>query len=226
MNVVHNCAAHNCPVTRTRATRQERALISGKEDEITHAVDLNDLFLNLSQLRDGRILQRMQPEGRYPSLDHQNLLDKAVRIRRQRDAEEEEAEQGRKKRRRTRGPTQALTTHGSSSGTVGTDGEACHPQVMANATLPSPSVTPHLETPISSSPSPAMPLLNNTWTHLSDSSLNGPRPQASPAFPLWNPQQPYPYAYPPTTTRGISEQYSRHDSPYLYPPPEFTYPPL
>ncbi|KAJ7252942.1 hypothetical protein C8J57DRAFT_951536, partial [Mycena rebaudengoi] len=57
VNVNHNCAAHQCKMTLTRRVIQERQRTDRFEDEVKHAVEPNDCFLNLAQLRSATDVQ-------------------------------------------------------------------------------------------------------------------------------------------------------------------------
>ncbi|KAH9925773.1 uncharacterized protein B0H18DRAFT_1085196 [Fomitopsis serialis] len=78
-NVVHNCAKHQCAVTRTKVIYQERHQTEFKDNEIHHLSDQDNLVLNLAQLRDAAVLQLLQPDVRYPGIEHALLLDEAVK---------------------------------------------------------------------------------------------------------------------------------------------------
>ncbi|KAJ7762875.1 hypothetical protein B0H14DRAFT_2156128, partial [Mycena olivaceomarginata] len=57
VNVNHNCAAHGCQTTLTRRVIQERQLTDRFENEVNHAAEPNDCFVNLAQLRSATDVQ-------------------------------------------------------------------------------------------------------------------------------------------------------------------------
>ena len=77
VNVIHNCAAHNCQLVQTREIRQERIHTGHFDLEILHTNCPEDILLNLAQLRSSQYLQTFQPPL-PPTMAQDLLVAKAV----------------------------------------------------------------------------------------------------------------------------------------------------
>ncbi|KAJ7719255.1 hypothetical protein B0H14DRAFT_3098620 [Mycena olivaceomarginata] len=78
VNVNHNCAAHQCKMTLTRRVIQERQRTDRFENEVNHAVEPNDCFLNLAQLRSAMDVQHFRSRTRFPGLSLQDAIEKSI----------------------------------------------------------------------------------------------------------------------------------------------------
>jgi hypothetical protein len=79
INVIHNCVAHGCSMTRTRPVIQERSITDFLENEIKHTIQPDDILLNLAQLHSAKLVQKFQPLVQYPNLPRDTLLRTAIR---------------------------------------------------------------------------------------------------------------------------------------------------
>ena len=77
VNVIHNCAAHNCQPAQTREIRQERIRTGRFDSEILHTNCPEDILLNLAQLRSSQYLQTFRPPL-PPTMAQDLLVAKAV----------------------------------------------------------------------------------------------------------------------------------------------------
>jgi hypothetical protein len=93
VNVNHNCAANGCQTAPTRQVRQERQRTDLFENEVTHAVQPNDCFLNLAQLRSATDVQQFRSVTRYPSLALAEAIEQAIHNRERLEREAKEAEE-------------------------------------------------------------------------------------------------------------------------------------
>ncbi|KAJ7831981.1 hypothetical protein B0H13DRAFT_2240508 [Mycena leptocephala] len=86
------CAV-NCKMTLTRQVIQERQRTDRFENEINHAVEPNDCFLNLAQLRSATDVQHFRSRTRFPGLSLQDVIEKSIenKARLEREAKEVEA---------------------------------------------------------------------------------------------------------------------------------------
>jgi hypothetical protein len=91
--VNHNCAAPQCQATRTRRVLQERQLTDKLEHEVNHAVEPNDRFVNLSQLRSATKVQKFWGGSRFPGLSLVDAIGRSVRNRERLERETKEAEE-------------------------------------------------------------------------------------------------------------------------------------
>lgn len=88
IHTYHNCAAHGCTVSRTRAVRQERVVVSNDGEEILHK-ESGDILLNLSIHRHASLLQQWQPSFPYANLSVDEAARQGVQLERDRAAETE-----------------------------------------------------------------------------------------------------------------------------------------
>jgi hypothetical protein len=93
VNVNHNCAANGCQTAPTRQVRQERQRTDLFENEVTHAVQPNDCFLNLAQLRSATDVQQFRSVTRYPGLALAEAIEQAIHNRERLEREAKEAEE-------------------------------------------------------------------------------------------------------------------------------------
>ncbi|KAJ7797935.1 hypothetical protein B0H14DRAFT_2618391 [Mycena olivaceomarginata] len=63
--------AFNCKMTLTRRVVQERQRTDRFENEVNHAVEPNDCFLNLAQLRSATDVQHFRSRTRFPEIDRE-----------------------------------------------------------------------------------------------------------------------------------------------------------
>lgn len=89
----HNCAAHGCKTTLTRRVIQERQQTDRFENEVNHAVEPNDCFLNLAQLRSALDVQKFRSGVRFTRLSLVEVIEQSIhnRERLEREAKETEA---------------------------------------------------------------------------------------------------------------------------------------
>jgi hypothetical protein len=80
-------------MTLTRQVIQERQRTDRFENEINHAVEPNDCFLNLAQLRSATDVQHFRSRTRFPGLSLQDVIEKSIenKARLEREAKEVEA---------------------------------------------------------------------------------------------------------------------------------------
>lgn len=72
VNVQHNCARYKCAATGHRVVRQERTLTTNTVPEIEHQGPLEDVLLNLYQMRSSRYLQHFR--GPLPELNTDQII--------------------------------------------------------------------------------------------------------------------------------------------------------
>ncbi|KAJ7848534.1 hypothetical protein B0H13DRAFT_1906711 [Mycena leptocephala] len=118
--------AFNCKMTLTRQVIQERQRTDRFENEVNHAVEPNDCFLNLAQLRSATDVQHFRSRTRFPGLSLQDVIEKSIenKARLEREAKEVEAakealkeaakekpakEKGKRKKKTTPRPTHNLS---------------------------------------------------------------------------------------------------------------------
>ncbi|KAJ7808632.1 hypothetical protein B0H14DRAFT_3091039 [Mycena olivaceomarginata] len=104
VNVNHNCAAHQCKMTLTRRVVQERQRTDRFENEVNHAVEPNDCFLNLAQLRSATDVQHFRSRTRFPGLSLQDAIEKSIenKARLEREAKEPQAAKASRGKKRQR----------------------------------------------------------------------------------------------------------------------------
>lgn len=80
-------------MTLTRRVVQERQRTDRFENEVNHAVEPNDCFLNLAQLRSATDVQHFRSRTRFPGLSLQDAIEKSTenKARLEREAKEVEA---------------------------------------------------------------------------------------------------------------------------------------
>jgi hypothetical protein len=80
-------------MTLTRRVVQERQRTDRFENEVNHAVEPNDCFLNLAQLRSATDVQHFRSRTRFPGLSLQDAIEKSIenKTRLEREAKEVEA---------------------------------------------------------------------------------------------------------------------------------------
>ncbi|KAJ7436186.1 hypothetical protein FB451DRAFT_1379084 [Mycena latifolia] len=93
VNVNHNCAAHQCKTTLTRRVTQERQKTDHFENEVNHAVEPNDCFLNLAQLRSATDLQKFRSSICFPDVSLAEAIKQSIHNQEQLEREAKEAEQ-------------------------------------------------------------------------------------------------------------------------------------
>ncbi|KAJ7463932.1 hypothetical protein FB451DRAFT_1491960 [Mycena latifolia] len=93
VNVNHNCAAHRCKITLARQVIQERQKTEHFENEVNHAVEPNDCFLNLAQLRSATDVQKLRSGARFPGLSLTDAIEQSIHNRERLEREAKEAEQ-------------------------------------------------------------------------------------------------------------------------------------
>ncbi|KAJ7308592.1 hypothetical protein DFH08DRAFT_944451 [Mycena albidolilacea] len=93
VNVNHNCAANGCQTAPMHQVRQERQRTDLFENEVTHAVQPNDCFLNLAQLRSATDVQQFRSVTRYPGLALAEAIEQAIHNRERLECEAKEAEE-------------------------------------------------------------------------------------------------------------------------------------
>lgn len=95
----HNCAAHQCQTTRTRRVLQERQLTDKLEHEVNHAVEPNDCFVNLAQLRSATEVQKFRSGFRFPGLSLVDAIEQSIQNRERMERETKEAEEAKEAER-------------------------------------------------------------------------------------------------------------------------------
>ena len=93
VNVNHNCAAHQCKITPTRQVIQERRKTVHFENEVNHAVESDDCFLNLAQLRSATDVQKFRNSAQSPDLSLADAIEQAIRNKDRLEREAKEAEE-------------------------------------------------------------------------------------------------------------------------------------
>ncbi|KAF7349031.1 hypothetical protein MVEN_01424500 [Mycena venus] len=94
INVNHNCAAHQCKMSLTRRVVQERQETDRFENELNHAVEPNDCFLNLTQLRSATHVQYFRSKTRFPDLSLVDAIEKAIENKERLEREAKGGSQG------------------------------------------------------------------------------------------------------------------------------------
>ncbi|KAF7341642.1 hypothetical protein MSAN_02061900 [Mycena sanguinolenta] len=79
-------------ITPTRRITQERRLTDHFENEVNHAVEPTDCFVNLAQLRSASDLQKLRSSTRFPGLSLVEAIEQSIRNREQLEREAKEAE--------------------------------------------------------------------------------------------------------------------------------------
>ncbi|KAJ2979293.1 hypothetical protein NUW54_g11159 [Trametes sanguinea] len=185
VSTVHNCAAHNCKSTQTRVVFQERQMTSEREAEVLHAVEPYDRLLNLAQLRNAFLLERLvQSPPRYPGEELDHIIERAVNNRLTADQEAQRLRElaAQKKTRRGR--------HTSGAGR-GSKSRAMAPSTPAISPPVTPSCTPAVQFPIISNQSPH---LNQTSTGPAPEWMLSPTPSLLAASPSMTSSLPYRHA--------------------------------
>ncbi|KAJ6452472.1 hypothetical protein C8R45DRAFT_1223516 [Mycena sanguinolenta] len=106
INVNHNCAAHQCPTTRTRRVFQERKQTDHFENEVTHT-EPNDCFVNLAQLRSAAEVQTMRSHVRYPGLPLLEAVEQSIQNRERIEREAKAAEEAKELERQEKAAEKA-----------------------------------------------------------------------------------------------------------------------
>ncbi|KAF8515092.1 hypothetical protein JB92DRAFT_2619190, partial [Gautieria morchelliformis] len=70
VNVQHNCTRNLCQASGTRRVTQERELTDHTVPRATHTGDLDDIVLNVCQMRDARHLSHLRPRVPHLNRDH------------------------------------------------------------------------------------------------------------------------------------------------------------
>ncbi|KAJ7455176.1 hypothetical protein FB451DRAFT_1184503 [Mycena latifolia] len=84
--------AFECKTTLTRQVTQERQKTDHFENEVNHAVEPNDCFLNLAQLRSATDLQKFRSSIRFPDVSLAEAIEQSIHNREQLERKAKEAE--------------------------------------------------------------------------------------------------------------------------------------
>ncbi|KAG8712744.1 hypothetical protein FRC09_019504, partial [Ceratobasidium sp. 395] len=88
VSTFHDCASHQCSLTKSRQRRQERQLLDSYDDEVQHSFGLSSLVLNMAQWRSAEIIHEFYPAVSPPLPSVEEAI--SVGLARQKTLEDEQ----------------------------------------------------------------------------------------------------------------------------------------